>query len=177
MAQVKKISVATVYGKIALSTLMAAPNKTLDIMTVVGVAVGIDKGESSYGDWECLKGDFEATDAKSGKVVRASTCFLPPVAMDAVKVAMSQAGANRGVEFAIKIIAKYVAEDEGHKAGGSAYEYSFEHLLKPSAENDPILKLKAAIAAQTAAALPAPKPEEPAPEAATPKGKKETAKA
>jgi hypothetical protein len=168
MAQVKKISVATVYGKIALSALMAAPNKTLDIMQVVGVAVGIDKGESSYGDWECLKGDFEATDAKTGVVVRASTCFLPPVAMDAIKVGMSQMGTGRGLEFAIKVIAKYVAEDEGHKSGGSPYEYSFEHLLKPSAESDPILKLKAAIAAQ-AQALEAPKaqPTESAPVAAT----------
>lgn len=154
MAQVKKISVATIYGKLLPSAFLAAPNQTLNIMDVIGVAVGTVKGLSSFGEWEAFKGDFSARSLKPdadgvlAAPVRASTCFMPDIAKDAIKVAM--ASANGGaVEFAMRISAVYVAEREGFKTGGSVYEYSFEHLLAPSLESDPILRLQAKLDAQT----------------------------
>lgn len=172
MAQVKKISVATIYGKLVPSAFLKAPNKTIQIMDVIGVAVGLDKGLSSFGEWEALKGDFSARSLKGDEngvlpeAVRASTCFLPDIALDAIKVAMASTE-NKGVEFAMRISAVYVAEREGYKAGGSVYEYSFEHLLTPSADSDPIARLQSKLAAQ-AKALEAPAPAaEPEKKAAT----------
>jgi hypothetical protein len=161
MTQVKKISVATIYGKLTPSGFLKALNQTINIMDVIGVAVGLDKGLSSFGEWEALKGDFSARSLKADEhgvlpePVRASTCFLPDIALDAIKVALAAPDA-KGIEFAMRIKAIYVAEREGFKAGGSVYEYTFEHLLTPSADSDPIARIDAKLAAQ-AKALAAPK--------------------
>lgn len=144
MAQTKKLSVATVYGKIKLSELIKA--KTIHLMDVMGVAVREKKGLSSFGEWSALEGRFRATNAATGEVNESSTLFLPDVALTPIQVALSAPDA-KGVEFAISISAKYVAEDEGHKAGGSPYEYTWEPILSMGSD-DPLARISAKIEAQ-----------------------------
>lgn len=150
MSQVKKLSVATVYGKIDLKKLITLDEKgeKLPIMQVIGQAVGVKSGVSSYGDWKCLMGQFQATNSETGEVFEASQLYLPEVALTPLIVALSSPE-TRGVEFAIKITANYA---KNAKPGGVPYEYSWEPLLPPDA-NDPISRIKARL---EALALPAP---------------------
>lgn len=171
MAQVKKISVAKLFGKVKLSELMVAPNQTMVVMKVLGIAVATQTGESDYGNWTALQGQFEAVNPATGEVQESATLFLPDVALIPIKVALATPG-NKGVQFAIEVSVTYVAEREGAKAGGSPYEYSFKHLIKLD-ESDPIAQLKAKMAH---AALPAPdaepKPDAPVNESKRPNGTK-----
>lgn len=150
MAQTKKLSVATVYGKIKLSELIKS--KTIHVMDVMGVAVREKKGLSSFGEWSALEGRFRATNAETGEVSESSTLFLPDVALTPIQVALAAPGAT-GVEFAIKLSVKYVAEDEGHKAGGSAYEYVWEPILSMGTD-DPLARISAKIEAHRLALAP-----------------------
>lgn len=152
MEQVKKISIATVWGKVKLSELIKA--RQMDVMQVIGSAIGVKSGTTSFGDYTCLTGSFEATNPVSGEVCRAAICFLPAVALVPIQVALSSPTCT-SVDFAIMVSVRYVAEDEGHKPGGSPYEYRFTPLLDMGAE-DPVSRIRAKLTAQKLAALPAP---------------------
>ena len=153
MANTKKLSVATVYGAIDLKKLIGAPDSTLKIMRVIGLAVGVKQGTSPYGEWTALMGQFEATNSETGESFSAATLFLPDVALIPIQIALSQES-TKGVEFAIEISAKY---SNNSKPGGSAYEYVFDALLPPD-QNDPISRMKARLFALAAPADPAPAP-------------------
>ena len=60
MAQVKKLSVATVFGKIDLKALVKADEAgtPIKIMRVVGSAVSTKQGETAYGPYTALLGQF-----------------------------------------------------------------------------------------------------------------------
>lgn len=145
MAQTKKLSVAAVYGKIDIKKVVNS-EKPIHVMRVYGQAVGTKSGESNFGAWTSLVGQFKATNPETGEQSEASTLFLPDVALLPLQVALAQEGA-RGVMFAIDI---FVKASTNTKPGGSAYEYSFEHVLPP-AENDPLAQLEARIAETTKA--------------------------
>lgn len=159
MEQVKKLSVATVFGKIKLSELVE--KKVMPVMEVFGAAVAVKSGISNFGEWRSLQGTFRATNPVTRQVFQGSTLFLPEVAMIPVEVALA-AGA-RSVEFAVRVLVRYAAEDEGHKAGGSAYEYTFESMVPPS-EDDPLERMSKRLIALAA-------PAETAAEITRPKGK------
>lgn len=143
MSQVKKISIATVYGKIDLKKLLAANEKGLDLpcMRVMGCAVSSKTGESAYGNWTCLMGTFEAIDASTGEEHKAAQCYLPDIALLPILLSLNQPDC-RGVEFVMDISARYINDA---KPGGSVYEYIFDHVLPPD-ENDPISRLHAKMA-------------------------------
>ena len=145
MAQVKKISVATVYGKIDLKTLIE--KSSMPIMTVIGLAIGTRVGQSAYGDWTALVGQFQAANAETGEVMDAAQLFLPDVALLPIQTALARPEC-KGVEFAIQVSVHYAADA---KPGGSPYEYSFEPLLPPD-ENDPISRMKVRLATAREAA-------------------------
>jgi len=157
----KKISVATVFGKVDLKALLAAPGETIKCMRVLGLAISQKTGLSSYGEWSALLGQFQATNLVTGEVFNGSTLFLPEVALTPILVALSAQG-TRGVEFAIDVHVKYVNDA---KPGGSPYEYTFVPLLAPDA-NDPVSRLAAKVLA-----LEAPKGDAPADAAADKGGK------
>jgi hypothetical protein len=147
MAQTKKLSVATVYGKIDAKKVLNS-EKPIKVMRVIGQAIGTKAGNSSYGDWTSLVGQFKAINADTGEVSEAATLFLPDVALIPLQVALARDD-TKGVAFAIDI---FVKASTNTKPGGSVYEYSFENVLPP-ADNDPIKALEDKIAAL---ALPAP---------------------
>lgn len=145
MANIKKLSVKTVYGNIDLEKLINAPNKTLHVMRVIGLAVGVASGESTFGAWESLRGQFEATNPDTGEVSESSVLFLPDVALTPILVSLSRPEV-KGVEFAIDVSVHYA---QSKKPGGSPYEYSFSAILPPD-ENDPITRLKSRMLALAA---------------------------
>ena len=178
MAQVKKISVAKVYGKIAIADLMTTvdgkivPNAApLFVMRVGGLATGTKDGVSDNGPWKCLVGDFVAYNAKDGAEMRAPYCFLPDVALTPLTVALAQAQ-TAGVRFLIDVSVQYDA------ASATNYVYTFTPVVKPSGE-DPIAALLALAPPLTiggkavGGTLAIEAPKEPAPPAddAAPKGK------
>lgn len=143
--RIKKISVAKVFGKIKIADLMAKKDGdeygAVDVMQVIGVAVGTKVGESDYGDWTALTGDFEATNPVTGQVFRSPIAFLPDVALTPIQVGLSQEGA-RGVRFAVMVTATF-NEDVTTK-----YEYGFRPLIEASAD-DPVAQIKAQMLALT----------------------------
>lgn len=152
MSQVKKLSVATVYGKIKLTDLIA--KRTMPLMRVIGTAVSTKKGVTQYGEFTALQGNFKAVNVETGEESRAASLFLPDVALLPIVTALSSPDA-RGVDFAIELQVKYVGDDAGHKSGGSVYEYTFVPLLDMGAD-DPIARIEARLAAQATHALEAP---------------------
>lgn len=148
MANIKKLSVATVYGKIDLKKLVNSEGP-IKIMRVIGNAVGHKSSTSQYGDWTALTGLFSGINLETGEESRSSQLFLPEVALTPIMVQLAQPGV-RGVEFAIDITVKH---NPDARPGGSAYEYGFDTVLTAS-ESDPITRIKALIAEQGTAALP-----------------------
>lgn len=167
MANIKKISVATVYGAIDAKAVLNA-TAPIEVMRLFGLAVASKSGTSQYGDWTALVGQFEATNPDTGEVVQSSQAFLPEIALVPILTALAQEG-TRGVQFAIRIFVKAATNT---KPGGSVYEYTYENILPPS-DNDPMAQLRAAVSEHLA--LPAPDPvisAAPAPAAAPATGKK-----
>lgn len=177
MAQIKKISVATVVGKILIETLVAHHSKNgadaaLPLMRVLGQAVGTKTGTSAYGDWTALVGRFKATNLESGEVMEASQCFLPEIAMVPIQVALSNTGAGGSVTFAIDVSVRMIPAEK-RKPGGVPYEYTFDPVVEPN-DDDPLVALERSIqagpraltfagAAPVAAPAPAPAASAPAP--------------
>lgn len=148
MSNIKKISVATVYGAIDAKKVLSADGP-IEVMRLFGNAVGTKSGTSQYGDWTALIGAFEATNPETGEVMQSSQAFLPEIALIPIMTALSAEGV-KGVQFAIRL---FVAEAKNRKPGGSVYEYTYENVLPP-ADNDPMQALRAQM--QAALALPAP---------------------
>jgi hypothetical protein len=182
MANIKKISTATVGNKPTLKQLVEFAEKGIDfpVMRVVGMAVKTKVGESSYGEYTALLGEFAAWplnldgSIQADGAVRAATCFLPDIAL--VPILTTLAGGAMSVQFAVDVKARVIPEEK-KKPGSSPYEYTFEHVLPPSSES-PMERLLASVAAaqlpgvavnvEKLADAPAPAP---APEAAPSKGK------
>jgi hypothetical protein len=146
MSQIKKISVAKVYGKIDKKDLLSvvdgkiiANKEPLFVMRVGGLAVGTKDGMSDNGPWTSLLGDFVAYGAKDGEEHRAPICFLPDVALTPIKVALAQAGTS-GVKFLIDLMVNYAEATGGREHIG--YEYTFRSVVNASGE-DPVAALLA----------------------------------
>lgn len=118
-----KLSVKKVLGKIENVT-----EKKI-LMQVFGVATGVKTGDSNYGPWEALTGQFRAINLETGQIYQSGICFLPQVALNLITHRVKEDSVN-GVEFAFNI--GVVPAD--NKAG---YEYSCEPLIEAS-ENDPL---------------------------------------
>lgn len=142
MSRVKKVSVAGVFGKIKLERLMG--EKQYDVMRLIGRCVNSKVVPTPYGESTALLGEFEATNPETGEVSESSTAYLPDIALTPILTALA---GSQAVDFAIMVGVRFAADDAGHKSGGSVYEYTFRPLLSVAADN-PILRIKAAMAAQ-----------------------------
>jgi hypothetical protein len=174
MANVKKLSTATIKGKLSLAALVEfqKAGKPHPVMRAAGIATGFKTGESQHGTFTALSGQFTAwplgDDGRpTGSGDSSSTLFLPDIAMQPILVALSVPGAQ-AVQFALDIWANVVPEEK-RKPGGSIYEYTYTDVLPP-AEDSPMARLMAAISAAEAPKLEAPAPasEPPAEQAPAP---------
>lgn len=125
--------------KMAPRTVLGAqpekPEKATKLYTVFGVAEELKQGESTYGPWVALRGDFEAVRISDRKKFRSPICFLPEPYMTLVAGAVEKAvhraekeGGDIAVEFAVIVGIKPAKTQTG-------YEYTCEPLIEQKASD------------------------------------------
>lgn len=119
---IKKITVKTVCGVIK------APSKDVNLMRVVGIATGVKSGESNYGPWQAMRGQFQATCLETGEIFRSGVCILPGVAQDLL-IPQLYGTDTKGVEFGMEIGIRPSEVPIG-------YEYTCNPLFQM--DNDPL---------------------------------------
>ena len=141
---IRKISAKSVCGRIE------APKKAVKLFTVFGIATKVKTGQSDYGPWTALVGQFEAVNAETGEIFQAPQCFLPdPMnSMIAEQLEECDEDGNRvtqSVQFSVDVGIKPSDVPVG-------YEYTTKTVVE-SDNADPLAALRDA----SAKALPAPK--------------------
>ena len=122
----RKLSVKIIVGKRIDRVEVATP-----LFTVIGIATGTRTGQSTYGEWVGLRGQFEVTRFEDGKVMRAPVIILPDIAMAEI------ARAQWPIAFALEV-----------GVSPSAKEPGFEHTVKvlvPPTDHDPLHYLRLAV--------------------------------
>jgi hypothetical protein len=138
MEIVKKLSVGKIVGKVT-SLLPDSRTDTTPVQLgrVVGIAHGVKTGESTFGPWKALAGDF-VFEANAGpnkdKRYRSGVLFVPDVILDMVAPAVENLAKGASVEIAFAITAK---NDATCSVG---YSYGCSFLIEPAA-NDPMTGL------------------------------------
>lgn len=128
MELVKKITMAGILGNIKQIVKPMKEGETKDLMLIIGIANGTKEGESDFGHYIGLRGQFKVTNLISNKKYVSSVAFLPPVANDLI---LGQLRPDQEVEFAFIIS---VTESIDIQIG---YFYSCKPLVEPS-ENNPL---------------------------------------
>lgn len=147
MQIVKKLSAKTIIGNVLGAftvdekTKQPVIGELVALFQVVGIAVTIKTGTSTYGDWQSFKGTFEATNLLTGEVFRAGELFLPEVAENMLVGPVTQHGE---VQFGFEIGARSVKDRTNDQI--VKYEFTCKPLLD-TAENDPLEALKAQLPA------------------------------
>jgi len=136
---IKKISVKNVVGDVK----KIIGNDETCIMRVIGIVRAMQSGQSDYGDWVKLKGDFQATNLLTGDVYRSPNCFLPEIATDMIAGVFSED--SEALQFGFDISVKPNDTPIG-------YEYNCASLIEAD-DNDPLQQLVGSVKA----ALPSPK--------------------
>lgn len=136
MAQVKKLSVGTVWGAIDVRKVLAS-DRPIAVMHVGGTAVDTKQVPTPYGESTCIMGEFTAVHPETGEMSEAGQLYLPEVAVIPLRLALAREGA-RAAEFAFTIFVKAAVDA---KPGGSVYEYTFENRM-PISDNDPRAKMR-----------------------------------
>lgn len=151
MELVRKITVKQVAGKIDIEQVLAAPNKTLKLARIYGMASKARPDQSDMGAFLRFSGRFRAQNFVDGTLYESGALILPGIAQDALAGALD--GANGGaVEFAFEISAKY------DKEAVTKYVYQVTPLFETS-QDDPLERM-----GRKVAAIAAPKDEEKATE-------------
>jgi len=141
---VRKISAKSVCGKVE------KPKKATPLFTVIGIASKTKSGQSDFGPWTSLLGQFEATNIDTGELFIAPACFLPEPLNSMIAASLEETDdegkqVNRSVQFAVEV---------GYKPNETAigYEYTTKEIVE-SDQADPL----AALRAEAKKGLPAPK--------------------
>jgi len=122
----KKMTPKTVLGET-----VKVPEKRTKMYTIYGVANGFKKGETAFGPWTMLTGNFEAV--KDGVRYISGVCSLPQPMHDMMVAAVKNSDSD--VSFACDVII-----DKTDKPG-IGYEYFAEPLIEQT-ENDPLAALR-----------------------------------
>ena len=140
---IRKISAKTVCGKVE------KPEKNTPLFIVGGIANKVKTGDSTYGTWTALVGQFEATNIETGEVFVGPQCFLPEPMNGMIAASLEMLDdegkrVNNSVQFAVEVGVKKSDNTVG-------YEYTAKEIMK-SDSADPL----AAIRETITKALPAP---------------------
>ena len=135
---VSRISAKKICGKIK------KPEGKTSLLQVFGIVTDIKTGESTYGPWVALTGQFRAINLETGEMFQSGVCFLPKMGTELITPLLKKDGTN-GLEFALDIGVIPAENNTG-------YEYYVEPVLETS-ENDPLEILSKKV---KQAALPAP---------------------
>ena len=135
LTPIRKITVKEVYGTIGQKSLPPLrinlsdekpegdpnPSPEMPIMRVSGYASGVKTGDSGYGEWAALTGEFVARNADTGEIFGARVVIVPGSMGDALVSATRQAlveDADAKVRFSVDVSVKRSAREPGRK-----YEY------------------------------------------------------
>lgn len=125
VVMLKKMTAKTVLG-----TKVKAPEAPEKLYTIYGVANGVKKGESQFGPWTMLTGNFEAV--HDGKRYVSTVCALPQPMHDLIIDAVLKGTGD--VQYACDVML--------HPADNAyGYEY-FANPLVEQSENDPLAALR-----------------------------------
>lgn len=123
----KKLTIKTVCGGVKLKDI--PDGEELLLARFAGVASGVDSGESTYGAWEMLSGEFAATSYLTGEIFVGKGCFVPAAMgealIDSLKTAQSE-DASAKLKFSVDISAVVSARDPN----------KYEYIVRPVIEND-----------------------------------------
>lgn len=122
MEIISKISAKTLVGDVK-----TAPDG--ELFRVVGNATGIETGESQFGQWEALVGDFLAS-SPDGKEFKAGKAFLPVTALNLLRGSLME---GNSVQFA------FVIGKKKSSAAPVGYEYTITPMIET--KEDPLKAL------------------------------------
>lgn len=139
LTPVGKITVKTVYGVIPQDKLPplrvnvsdanpegdANPNPDFKVCRIVGFASGVKRGDSSYGPWAALVGEFAATNYETGEVFGSKTAIIPGPMGEALVTSTEQAlleDAESKVRFSCDVFVRRSARDPKRK---------YEYIVRP----------------------------------------------
>lgn len=123
----KKLSAKIIVGK-----RIGKIDAPKDLFTVIGIATGTKTGQSNYGEWVGLRGQFEVTRCEDGKVLQAPLMILPDAAMAALE---SSAWPSQ-FAFLVRVVPS---------ANGAGFEYEVDQIVAPQS-HDPLSVLRNAVA-------------------------------
>lgn len=152
----KKMSPKTVLGRDPKALIPEEENGVGYLFTIFGTARDVRSGESTYGPWSSLIGQFEAivpaTEDAPEKVYQSAQCFLPEP-MHSMLVSKLRSADAEAIDFAVKVLIKNRPDTAKN------YEYLGEMIQDANAA-DPLQLLRDKARAALSA-LEAPKEEKP----------------
>ncbi len=128
---IRKLSAKNIIGKIDPKTL---PLEFKPLYRLAGVVTGYESGESGFGPWECLTGEFAAVVVATGEIFAGNKAFVPSGQGDGIVAAAAHAlrnDAKAKIKFAVDIAARQVMR--GTELG---YEYNVIPLVKINVKNE-----------------------------------------
>ncbi len=138
----KKLSMRHIVGGSIPKPVDEDGKREITLCAVVGIAAGLKHGESNYGPWTALLGNFKALPLygeNKGKEIRTGQLFLPEAALNTISPYVENASKGESIQFAFEIGVRY------DKAANTGYTYFCNSLMEP-AENDPLEALFANVA-------------------------------
>lgn len=123
---IKKLTVATIYGKVAVKDIPEGGE--LKLCRIAGFARGVKQGESNYGDWKALEGEFTARNEQTGEIFASAQAFVPGAMGDMLVQSMESAlreDAAAQLKFSVDV-AVIVSPRDPNK---------YEYKVRPVIEN------------------------------------------
>jgi hypothetical protein len=103
----------------------ANPTPEIRVCRIVGFASGVKRGDSSYGPWAALVGEFAATNAETGEIFASKTAIIPGPMGEALVTSTEsvlQEDAEAKVKFSCDVFVKRSARDPNRK---------YEYIVRP----------------------------------------------
>lgn len=144
-----------ILPKLALKSMGAQPNKgsiepgqEKRLAAIYGTVSHHESIQTTFGDSERFRGDFEGVNIETGEIFRSGSMFLPAIVEDMMIEALDAAGEGAKIEFALEIGATY------SEKGNTGYAYTVRPLRKLQ-ESDALRAIREEVAGHLKA-LPAP---------------------
>ena len=126
----RKITVKELYGTPKIKDI--PDGALLKLCRIAGVANGTQRGESTYGNWAALKGEFAGTNFVTGEVKIAQAAIVPgafgDMLISTVEAAIKD-DPNASLKFCVDIYVKVSARD------ANKYEYECKPVMETAAKN------------------------------------------
>lgn len=126
LTPINKITVATVYGKVSVKDIPEGGE--LKLCRMAGFANDVKQGESNYGPWQAMRGEFSARNDQTGEIFASATCIVPGAMGDMlVNATLAALGedANARVKFSVDVSVRVSPRDAN----------KYEYVVRPVIEN------------------------------------------